>query len=171
MRPITSSFIVSLALAGFAVLSVASFALSTPAFALGFSEAEKLCKKNPNCTAIANTRDRDGGGGFCIKTSKGTCSHYVDCTKDKCIKAYIEPGGARKPVGGDVRPILTGRPGQALSTASNSPPKPSSRVTGQGVLGGGLLDSGSGWGTRGPAATGSPLSTGGKSSPPPGKIY
>jgi hypothetical protein len=37
-------------------------------------------------------------------------------------------------------------------------------------VGGGILDSGPGFDTQGPAATGAPLSTGRGSAPPPGKI-
>jgi hypothetical protein len=51
------------------------------------------------------------------------------------------------------------------------PPKPPKRRPETGVLtGGGILDGGSGLGTQGPAATGTPLSPG-RGSPPPGKIF
>jgi hypothetical protein len=101
--------------------------------------------KNENC---------DGKGGQC----------GVSCDNNNNCTGWTPGRTAPKSLHG----VLTGG-GQLAQPdrPSNRPPKP---VTGQGALGGGILDGGSGFGSQGPAATGSPLGTGRGSSPPRGTI-
>jgi hypothetical protein len=102
----------------------------------------------------------DGGGYGCVKNNcdgkGGKCT--VACDNNNNCNGET-PG---RTVPKSVHGVLTGG-GQLAppDTPSNRPPKP---VTGQGALGGGILDGGSGFGSQGPTATGAP--SGGGAAPP-----
>jgi hypothetical protein len=104
-------------------------------------------------------------GGYSCDNPNNGC--YVQCdAKGNCNGGCPGKEPARTaPVRG-IYGVLTGggrlaQPG----TPSSRPPKPgTSPVTG------GILDGGSGFGSQGPAATGSPLSPGRGTAPPPGRV-
>ena len=78
------------------LLLVAGVALSTPAAALTFSEAAKVCAKNPGCSS--GPRDKTGGHTLVIKQSDGTTS-VVHCpgSGGACfiVSAKGSPGGGK----------------------------------------------------------------------------
>jgi hypothetical protein len=101
-----------------AALMVAATALSTPAAAMAYKEAAKLCAKNPNCSL--GVRDRSGGHDILVKNPDGTTS-IVDCpARGQCV-VYNKTAGSKPRPGaaGNVAGVLNDSPG---STAKPSIP-------------------------------------------------
>jgi hypothetical protein len=93
-----------------------------------------------------------GGGTSCGWCHDQKCDHgyEVECKNDKCTKT-----------------TWIGTPPKHIPTIGlNKAAAPQRKMPG-----GGILEGGSGFGGQGPAAAGSPLSTGRGSSPPSGRIY
>lgn len=101
----------------------------------------------------------DGGGYGCIKNNcdgkGGTCTVACDNKTNDCYGTTPYRGGP-----GGKFPAGSAGVLQVLTASGDPRPKP--------LTGGNILDGGSGFGGQGPAATGSPLATGGApASPPP----
>ena len=104
------------------------------------------------CTSVGGTFSQDSGGYGCSKDNcdgkGGLC--VVGCDNNNNCNGQT-PG---RTVPKSIRGVLTGG-GQLTQpgTPTNRPPKPGISP----VTGGGILDSGPGFGSQGPAATSAPL--------------
>jgi hypothetical protein len=149
--------VVCLSLTVFAIVGLqVHTASATTKIKASRSQLAKSCAKLADSSCY-NCQGTSGVYG-CFNHANGC---FVECdTKGNC-ESVCKP--ARTAPAKGVYGVPTGG-GQLAQpgTPSSRPPKP---VTGQGALGGGILDGGSGFGTQGPAATGAPL--GGAAPPRP----
>ncbi len=122
------------------VLIGAAIFTASPADATNYSQAVKLCKKNPKC--------EQHGHDFCVNS----CHQVVTCDPGKygkCWVVHIQSDGGKKHVQGNVGAVLT----------VTGKPHPTRRPSA------GLLDANPGFSQQGPAATGTPTAP-----PPPPSV-
>jgi hypothetical protein len=163
---IRKPIITTVVLAG--LTSVAVLLAAAPAAAKA-STAQSCSKKLQACSQRCEGRIPKG-----ISQSK-SAEMLVNCIKrtcnkqyDNCMKDSVGSGGSKsetpadplKPKGGDVRTPPTGsakdEPKAPPKVNDTRAPAGGGAAKPDGILGGGILDNGPGFGGQGPAATGSP---------------
>ncbi len=149
--------------------------------ATDLAQAKKLCAANPNCK-------HDGDGGFCVKQGTQACGGHVHCPKQGDCKvnwtAELQRGTQKRL--SDTKTIVnlltSGTAAKKTATGARLKDLPVTKTVNQsspllrtrkpgGPPAAGLLDSGPGFSQQGPAATGSPATSGAPAAPPPVKIY
>ncbi len=151
------------------------------ASATDLAQAKKLCAANPNCK-------HDGDGGFCVKQGTKSCGGHVYCPKQgECTVSWTSElqRGTQKSLS-DTRTVVnlltSGTAAKKTATGARLKDLPVTKTVNQsspllrtrkpgGPPAAGLLDSGPGFSQRGPAAIGSPATSGAPAAPPPVKIY
>lgn len=160
MCRVTSSLAVSFALAvlAVAVLHVDTASAWTKKLTASRSQVASACGAiGETCAGCQGT-----GEYSCDNTNNGC---YVQCdAKGNCTGGCPDKKPARIVSSNRVLGVLTA--GQLAQ-----PDAPSSRPPKRGpITGDNILDGGSGFGSQGPAAAGSPLNPGRGTAPPPGRV-
>ncbi|MBX9840285.1 MAG: hypothetical protein K2Z80_00600 [Xanthobacteraceae bacterium] len=132
-----------------------SIAAAMPSAAATLKQVQALCSKNPNCSQVPG-KPGDKWVDFCIN-GKNRCETQVGCPKngDQCQMTIVQNGQRTKHGSKGVDKVLAGGAGAT--------PRPSRTPSA------GILDSGPGFTSQGPAATGSPVG-GGAPAPAAGPV-
>jgi hypothetical protein len=112
-------------------------ALASPAVATTLSQAQQLCKQNPNCIQTKGA----GGSNFTVGNNEVWCPNKGNCECLACAPPARMEG------------TVVGSRGTVAGTLATSPGKPS---LSDGIFGGGLLQATPGFSGQGPAPIGTP---------------
>jgi len=166
MRPISPSRVASLSLMVFAFIALHVDTAS----ALKITEIKKVSRDSlqSTCSQVGGTFSSNSIGSYSCEKKNcdgkgGTCE--VLCSDGDKTCTGVTPLKQRPILASGIAGIQ-----QLLTASPGKPPKSTTTATtSRGPLGGGLLDTGGqGSGAGGPAATGSPLSSGGAAPRPQG---